>query len=170
MPLPDGTVAQVKLDFETLERLSEEARVRWDSAEPCSTVPPPCPTRPSAASPRHGNGGGPSRYGVQNIVYDSPPSRPPLRTKSSIPEDGAGGETEGERYEEQFLYKTRKKGFGPFKRELWDLPEETLSALGRELENQFAFLFGKLKMNERSASWDACIRPVDVPLKKPAGL
>ena len=25
--------------------------------------------------------------------------------------------------EEQFIYKTRKKGFGPFKKDLWNLPE-----------------------------------------------
>ena len=72
--------------------------------------------------------------------------------------------------EEQFLYKTRKKGFGPFKRELWGLPAASLEAIGRELESQFAFLFEKLNVNNTADITARFVRPVDVPLKKPAGL
>jgi len=45
--------------------------------------------------------------------------------------------------DEQFIYKTRKQSFGVFKRELWNLPSETLCALSVELEKQFDFLFKK---------------------------
>jgi hypothetical protein len=44
----------------------------------------------------------------------------------------------------QFLYKTRKKAFGPFKRKFWDLPADVRARLGKELEMKFTFLFEQL--------------------------
>lgn len=171
VPLPDGTVAQVKLDFETLERLSEEARVRWGL---CGAVQHGASTLPNEAFdrfPATGTGEVHLATGFQNIVYDSASFPAPLKEKIyGYLKAEMAGERKTSDTEEQFLYKTRKKGFGPFKRELWDLPEETLAALGRELEDQFSFLFGKLKMNDTERLVEGIIRPVDVPLKKPAGL
>ena len=46
----------------------------------------------------------------------------------------------------QFLYKTRKKAFGPFKRKFWDLPAEVRSRIGQELERKFTFLFEQLNV------------------------
>ena len=50
--------------------------------------------------------------------------------------------------EDQFIYKTRKKGFGPFKRELLDLPEENLGPIREKLEQTFDFLFHKLNVTK----------------------
>lgn len=47
---------------------------------------------------------------------------------------------------EQFLYKTRKKAFGPFKQELWELSEEEKQPILETLERQFRFLFEKLRV------------------------
>jgi hypothetical protein len=46
--------------------------------------------------------------------------------------------------DEQFIYKTRKKGFGPFRSQFWNLSEEIKTEIGKELENEFHFLFKKL--------------------------
>jgi len=51
------------------------------------------------------------------------------------------GERKEKDTEEQFIYKPRKKGFGPFKQDLWNLPPETLQKISAELEKQFTFLF-----------------------------
>ena len=72
--------------------------------------------------------------------------------------------------EEQFIYKTRKKGFGPFKLELWHLSADLRSRICDALERQFAFLFEKLKVNGTRDVLDQYIQPVDVPLKIPAAL
>jgi hypothetical protein len=48
--------------------------------------------------------------------------------------------------EAQFLYKTRKKAFGPFKRKFWDLPSEVRAAIGKDLEKKFGFLFEQLNL------------------------
>ena len=45
---------------------------------------------------------------------------------------------------EQFYYKTRKKGFGPFKRELWSLGEDVKGPILRSLEERFELLMRRL--------------------------
>ncbi|MBI5699996.1 class II fructose-bisphosphate aldolase [Candidatus Saganbacteria bacterium] len=48
----------------------------------------------------------------------------------------------------QFLYSTRKKATGPFKFELWTMPEEVRAAVAEELYNQFSFLFEQLGVKD----------------------
>jgi hypothetical protein len=72
--------------------------------------------------------------------------------------------------EEQFIYKTRKKGFGSFKSEMWHLPTDTLNKISAELEKQFSFLFEKLKMKNTQDIVEKYVQPVDVQLEIPASL
>ena len=46
--------------------------------------------------------------------------------------------------EEQFIYKTRKKLWGPFKEQVWTLPESTRAAIRAQLEEKLDFLYEKL--------------------------
>src|SRR5438132_8642804 len=46
--------------------------------------------------------------------------------------------------DEQFVYKTRKKALGPFKKRLWELPAESKEPIVKELEAKFEFLLEKL--------------------------
>jgi fructose/tagatose bisphosphate aldolase len=48
--------------------------------------------------------------------------------------------------EHQFIYKARKKAIGPFKTQLWSMPDETKAAIGRTLEDRFRFLMEKLRV------------------------
>ena len=48
--------------------------------------------------------------------------------------------------EEQFLYKTRKKAFGDFKKEIWGIPANNLREIGETLEERFVYLFQKLNV------------------------
>jgi len=171
VPMPDGTVAKVKLDFATLEQLSAEARATYGLAgavqHGASTLPPEAFDRFPAVETAEVH----LATGFQNIVYESPhlPADLKSRVYDHLRQACRGEKKEGET-EEQFLYKTRKKGFGPFKKDFWELPPATLSALGKELEGQFSFLFTKLNMAGTKALLDKYIPPVDVPLKAPRDL
>jgi len=57
----------------------------------------------------------------------------------------ASEKKEGET-EEQFIYKTRKKALGPFKKDIVKLPQETRDEISKELEAKFEFLFKQLNM------------------------
>jgi hypothetical protein len=72
--------------------------------------------------------------------------------------------------EEQFIYKTRKKGFAPFKLELWHLPADIRNKVCAELEKQFSFLFEKLKVNSTKDVLNKYVQTVDVHLELPAAL
>jgi hypothetical protein len=70
--------------------------------------------------------------GFQNIVYDSKHFPDDLRVRIyDYLKREAASEMKAGDTEEQFFYKTRKKGWGPFKKELWELPETVRIALGR---------------------------------------
>jgi hypothetical protein len=72
--------------------------------------------------------------------------------------------------DEQFIYKTRKKGFGRFKEDMWTLPPAVLEAIGAELQKKFSFLFEKLNLPGTRDIMDRLVKPVDVPLEVPSQL
>jgi len=50
--------------------------------------------------------------------------------------------------EEQFIYKTRKKALGPFKRRLWELDAVTRKGIVDPIEAKFEFLMEKLRVHD----------------------
>ena len=171
VPLADGSVARVKLDFDTLAQLSAAARTEYGLAGAVQHGASTLPAEAFDRFPATGTAEVHLATGFQNILYDSPNFPAELRTriydylKRETAAEWKAGDTE-----EQFLYKARKKGFGPFKQELWDLPLAVRSALGRELEAQFAFLFGKLNIQGTRETVNRCVPPVAVSLPPPAGM
>jgi fructose/tagatose bisphosphate aldolase len=169
VPLPDGTIAKVKIDFDTLETISEVARSEYGLSgavqHGASTLPNEAFDRfpPTQTAEIH------LATGFQNIIYDSDHFPAELKQKIyAYIDDKLRGEKKESDTQEQFIYKTRKKGFGPFKKVMWDLPTPVLGAIGKELENQFAFLFGRLNVNNTADIIDRHITPVDVPSEPPA--
>nr|HID14055.1 aldolase [Anaerolineae bacterium] len=143
--LPDGTLARVKIDFDTLRRLSAVARNEYGMAgavqHGASTLPPEAFHKFAEADACEVH----LATGFQNIIYEHPlfPDELRQRIYAHIKQAHADQWREGQT-EEQFIYKNRKRGFGAFKREFWDLPEEVRAAIGRKLEEQFGFLFEQL--------------------------
>lgn len=85
--------------------------------------------------------------GFQNIIYDNPALPAKFREEiySYIKENFAKEWKEGQT-EEQFIYSTRKKGFGELKKKWWDLPNDIKVPIMKELEAKFDLLFNKLKV------------------------
>lgn len=142
--LPDGSIAKVKVDFDTIEKLSNVAR-EYGMA---GAVQHGASTLPDDAFHIFKERGAAEVHlatGFQNMIYDSP----------SFPEDlkkeinahllkAHADERKSTDTEEQFIYKTRKKGFGPFKHKIWTLPEDRRKKIGAELEARFDLYFDKL--------------------------
>jgi hypothetical protein len=87
--------------------------------------------------------------GFQNIVYDHEAFPAELRQRmyEHIKTAHANEQKDGQT-EEQFIYKTRKKGLGPFKADLWGLPEDVRGAIRASLEEKFGFLFDQLNVGD----------------------
>lgn len=162
VPLADGTIAKVKLDFDTLEKLSEVARRQYGMSGAVQHGASTLPGEAFDKFPAIGTAEIHLATGFQNMIYDSMHFPEALREDiyKYIRTDLIGEKKESDT-EEQFIYKTRKKGFGPFKKELWSLPAETLRAIGTELENQFAFLFARLNVNNTADIVKRYIKPPD---------
>jgi fructose/tagatose bisphosphate aldolase len=171
VPLPDGTIAKVKIDFDTLERISEAARTGYGLAGAVQHGASTLPDEAFDRFPAVGTAEVHLATGFQNMIYESSSFPKDIRDKIY---DYLRKELQGERKaadtDDQFIYKTRKKGFGPFKRELWNMPSTARQAIGEELERQFAFLFGKLNMINTENILHRWIKLVDVPLEAPKSL
>lgn len=169
VPLADGTIANVKIDFDVLEKLSATARSRYGLAGAVQHGASTLPEEAFDKFPATRTAEIHLATGFQNIIYDSLSFPKDLKEriyhyiKTELKSEWKEKDTE-----EQFIYKTRKKGFGPFKRDMWQLPAETLDHIGAELEKQFSFLFEKLKMNSTRALLEKYIQPVDVPSAPPS--
>jgi len=143
--LPDGTVAQVKLDFDTLKALSEIAKKEYALA---GAVQHGASTLPSEAFHKFAECETAEVHlatEFQNMIYESRHFPQELKNKiyAWLKANAASEKKEGET-EEQFFYKTRKKALGPFKKEIMGLPQETRDAIAREIEEKFDFLFKQL--------------------------
>ena len=85
--------------------------------------------------------------GFQNIIYEHPQF--PKEMLKAINEHlvkNHSDERKPKDTEEQFIYNTRKKAFGPFKKQMWDLAPDKMTSITKALEDKFVFLFQKLNV------------------------
>lgn len=147
--LPDGTVAKVKLDFDTLKNLSDVARKEYGLAgavqHGASTLPPEA----FGKFPDVGTAEVHLATEFQNIIYESKEFPSELRDNiySWIKKNQAN-ERKKDQTEEQFIYTTRKKALGPFKKEILSLTPEIRDKIASEVESKFEFLFDKLNIRD----------------------
>ena len=171
VPLADGSIAEVKIDFDVLQKLSDVARKQYGLAGAVQHGASTLPDEAFDKFPAVGTAEIHLATGFQNIVYDSPDFPQDLKDriynylKTDLKEEWNEKDTA-----EQFIYKTRKKGCGPFKPEMWNLPAPTLQKLGGQLEKQLSFLFDKLKVNSTYELMKQYVQPVDVSVEMPAAL
>jgi fructose/tagatose bisphosphate aldolase len=145
--LPDGTLAQVKIDFETLRQLSDIARKEYRLSGAVQHGASTLPEEAFHMFPETGTSEVHLATGFQNIIYDSAHLPADFRDEvyAFIKSEYAKEKKEGQT-EEQFIYSTRKKGFGPMKKKWWDLPADIKAPIMKELEDKFGLLFDKLKV------------------------
>jgi fructose/tagatose bisphosphate aldolase len=145
--LPDGTIAKVKLDFDTLQKLSKMAKTEYGMGGAVQHGASTLPDELFDMFPKVGTLEIHLATGFQNIVFDSPNFPADLMAKiqtgltAKYPAERKAGDTDT-----QFYYSTRKRAFGDFKQELWNLPAATLQKIGEELEERFALLYRKLNL------------------------
>lgn len=161
--LPDGTLAQVAIDFDVLKRLGELARRKYGMG---GVVQHGASTLPDSAFHKF--------VEVETCeVHLATAFQNMIMEHQAVPEElrqemyewlkvNAASERKPTDTEAQFIYKTRKKAVGPFKKHFWQLPEESLKAIGEDLEKQFAFLFEQLNIKGTRAAVEKFIKAPDI--------
>jgi fructose/tagatose bisphosphate aldolase len=168
VPLPDGGVAEVKLDFDVIRRLGEVARQNGLAGavqHGASTLPDKLFHQFPAVETAEIH----LATGFQNLLYEHPAF--PRELHEQIEHwcyENAADERKPDQTEDQFVYTTRKKAIGPFKRELWDLAtKDEILAAQRE---KVAYLFKELRVTGTREIVDRYVRPVEVHRPLPEAL
>jgi hypothetical protein len=145
--LPDGTLAKVKIDFDTLKALSGIARKEYGLSGAVQHGASTLPEEAFDMFPKTETSEVHLATGFQNIIYDSTHLSAEFRNEvyAFIKQEFAKEWKEGQT-EEQFIYSTRKKGFGAIKKKWWDLPSGMRGLVMGELEERFGLLFDKLRV------------------------
>ena len=168
VPLPDGSVAPVKLEFDVLRRLGDVARSNGLAGavqHGASTLPDELFHRFPAVETAEIH----LATGFQNALFEHPSFPAELhREIESYCFANAADERKPDQTDEQFVYTTRKKAIGPFKRQLWELPtkDEILAGQSRKI----AFLFTELGVNGSREMVDGYVHPVEQRMPQPDAL
>jgi fructose/tagatose bisphosphate aldolase len=166
--LPDGTLAKVKIDFDTLRQISNAARKEYGLSGAVQHGASTLPDEAFHTFPETTTSEVHLATGFQNIMYDSKALPAAFRDEvyAYLKQECAKERKEGQT-DEQFFYSTRKKGFGTLKKKWWDLPASVKAPIMKELEDKFDLLFNKLKVVNSKDIVNKTVKPVVVDKKVP---
>ncbi|OGO09263.1 MAG: aldolase, partial [Chloroflexi bacterium RBG_13_60_9] len=145
--LPDGTIAQVAVDFDTLKKLSLISRKDYGMGGAVQHGASTLPENAFRKFPENETCEVHLATNFQNISFENLPSALHAEINEWVKKNCADERKEKDT-EEQFLYKSRKKAVGPFKKAFWDMPAENRKALHQAWEKKFGFLFEQLQVND----------------------
>jgi fructose/tagatose bisphosphate aldolase len=166
--LADGSIADVKLDLEALAALSRVARESYGLAGAVQHGASTLPASAFGNFPRIETCEIHLATNFQNIVFDHASLPADLRRRMyAWLDENAQGERKPSDSDEQFYYKARKKAIGPFKEDLWGLPDAVRAAIAADLDRTFAFLFEQLNVNGTA---DLVDRFIQAPMQHHASL
>ncbi len=164
--LADGSIAEVKLDLNTLEELSRVARNEYGLAGAVQHGASTLPDDAFHHFPRTETTEIHLATTFQNMLYDGVPV--PLREEIyGWLRANAKDERKASDSDEQFFYKTRKKALGPFKRALWTLPDDVCANLARLYDAKFEFLFTRLGIAGTKQIVARTVKPLAIHRPRP---
>lgn len=168
--LPDGTIADAAVDFETLGDLSAAAK----KLGMAGSVQHGASTLPEEAFGKFAQADACEVHlatAYQNAYYDSEhfPSELLQAVYKHLDEAQASARKD-DMTDAQFYYTTRKNAFGPFKKEMWSLPDETKQKIYAEIQPRFELVMRELGVAGRGDLVDKHIKPVKVAISAPTAL
>ena len=159
--LADGSIADVKLDLDTLERLSEVAREKYGLAGAVQHGASTLPDDVVQQLPADRDGGDPPR--------DELPEHAVRRMPADLRDEiygwlgeNAKDERKASDSDEQFFYKTRKKALGPFKRAAVGAGRNTRERLAKAYDEKFTFLFTQLGVGGTKEAVRRHVKPMAI--------
>lgn len=156
--LPDGSIAEVSVDFDTLKKLSQVARKDYGLG---GAVQHGASTLPENAFHKFVEAEACEVHlatNFMNMFYEHIPADLKKEIYSYLDEKEAKERKPG-MTDEQFYYKMRKNAVGPFKKQCWELPKDMCQEIGDAWEEQFTKLFHLLGMQGTRKFVEKTIRP-----------
>ena len=167
--LPDGTLAQVAIDFEVLKILGEKARKEFGLG---GAVQHGASTLPETAFHKFVEAGTCEVHlatAFQNLIMEHEAIPESLRQEMhEWVKVNAAGERKSKDTDAQFFYRSRKKAVGPFKKQFWSLPDGAREAISASLQKMFSFLFEQLNAAGTTDTVKKLIKAPEIHLPLPA--
>jgi len=163
--LADGSIEEVSVDFETLAELSAASKAKYRIGgavqHGASTLPESAFGKFAAANAIEVH----LATAFQSAIYDSPyfPADLLGRMYSYLDEHHSDERKDGQT-DAQFYYNARKRALGPFKRDLWMLPEEVKAEILDNLRQRFVLIMNQLGVAGRGDLVDRYVKRVDFPV------
>lgn len=157
--LPDGSLAKVSIDFNTLQALSRVARKDYHLG---GTVQHGASTLPEDAFHKFVEHEAIEVHLATNFMtmfYDSAPDGLRAQMYAWLDKNSAA-ERKPDMTDEQFYYKTRKNALGAFKSQMYGLSDSEKQKLSSAWEAQFTKLFNLLGAKETRQFVDKFVKPV----------
>jgi fructose/tagatose bisphosphate aldolase len=158
--LPDGSIAKVSVDFDTLKHLSGVAK-EYDMGgavqHGASTLPEEAFSKFAEASALEVH----LATGFQNIMFDHLPEELLDEIYAYLDKNHSDERKEGQT-DEQFYYKARKRALGTFKQKLWNMPEAAIQTIQEAWQEQFKLLFQRLNIKDTGPMVKKFSDPVSV--------
>ena len=141
--LPDGSIAKVSVDFDTLRNLSSVSRKDYGLG---GAVQHGASTLPEEAFGEFLENQAVEIHlatNFMNMLFEVMPAD--LRDSMyAYLDEKFVSDRKPDMTDEQFYYKVRKNAVGPFKQQTWNLPADKKAEMGRIWEKQFSKLFKQL--------------------------
>lgn len=141
--LPDGTIKEVQVDFDTLRELSRIAREEFGLG---GAVQHGASTLPESAFGRFVEAEALEVHlatNFMNMLYDRLPEGLRDEIYAYLAEKHAQERKTGQS-DIEFYYKVRKNAIGPFKAKMWNMAPEKREEIRQAWEDQFSRLFHRL--------------------------
>jgi fructose/tagatose bisphosphate aldolase len=167
--MPDGSIGTAAVDFSIHEKLGKIARRDYGLA---GTVQHGASTLPDELFHKFREVETVEIHlatGFQNAMYEHPAF--PQEMHRQIEQwcfANALDERKSDQTDQQFVYTTRKKALGPFKRKLWEL--ETKDEILADQEKKISFLYHVLGVEDSRAMVEKYVEPVECHRPAPAAL
>ena len=161
--LPDGTLADIDVDFSVLAAISKACREEYQISgavqHGASTLPDEFFKQFTKAEAIEVH----LATGFQNIILDHPSFPKELLQKmyAWLDEEKLDEREEGWT-DEQFHYKLRKKALGQFKKELWQIDNSIREEIRAALEERFTFMFKELNVINTTNMVNKIVKPLEI--------
>jgi fructose/tagatose bisphosphate aldolase len=159
--LPDGSIAQVSVDFDTMLKLSRMARSEFGLG---GAVQHGASTLPEDAFGKFVEADACEVHlatNFMNIFFELIPADLKKEMYAYLDANSASERKPG-MTDEQFYYKTRKNAVGPFKKQSWQLPAADKEMITRAWEGQFDKLFNHLQLKDTKPIVDKIVKQAPV--------
>lgn len=146
---PDGTAKEVPVNMDALKELSRIAREEYGMAGAVQHGASTLPEETIKVFPTTGCAEIHLSTGFQDVILDHREfPRDLLQKMEEYVKERFGGDRLEGQTDAQFIRKHRRKAWGQWKRQLADLPQETLRAIGESLEEKISQYFFLLHVTE----------------------